>query len=178
MSEVGRSFKTTVLRRGLQHFVDYSVRPTAHKIPNKHLDFEKVLPVQMLHLPVGYRTHFTSSGWGSHLLTAAKLGNLWGLLLPLTFTYPLLIPVDILHSLLRSIVGDSPVLHPKGKTILQPPIHEEDRRGAFIHSLNRFLPHSWQDDVENMVSTKSDSAQTPLHFWNKRTSLLFPSFTS
>ena len=43
------------------------------------MDADKLLPVQYLHQPVGYQTHFTASGWGTRRLNALELGDLFGL---------------------------------------------------------------------------------------------------
>ena len=108
--EVSHAVVTTSLRRCLQHFINFLVRPTSHKIPSNHLNVNKVVLVHLLHLPVGYQTQFTLSGLGSCCLTVAKIRNIWGLTAPLTFTSPLLIPVDILQTLLRGLARETLVV--------------------------------------------------------------------
>ena len=175
-SEVNYVAQTTILWQSLLHCLDHTVHPTLFKVPKNHLETNKLVPVHLLHLPVGYQTSFMASGWGSHTLTEGEKGKLWGLRTPLTFTKPLLIPVDILRALLGGLSHTTPVVHPFNKHRKTPPIHVKDPNDARTVSLNRLLPHLRQEDVKAMVSTKADSAQTPLIFWNNRISLLFPSF--
>ena len=132
------------------------------------------MPVHLLHLPVGYQTQYTASGWRSRTLTDGEKGKLWGLRTPITFTKALLIRVDILRALVGGLSYKTPVVQYSNKHRKKPPIHVEGTNGAFIVLLNRLLPHSWQEDVKTMVSTNADSAQTPLNFWNKEYLFCFP----
>ena len=87
-----------------------------------------------------------------------------------------IIQVDILRALVGDVALHTTVIQQSKKRQMSPPIHVEDPKGSLLRSLHRVLHHAWQEDVTTMVLTKSDSSETPLHFWNKRISLLFPSF--
>ena len=57
------------------------------------------------------------------------------------------------------------------------PTHVEDQVGLILPSINKKLPHLWREDVATMIAAKSDEAVIPVHFWNQRTHLVYPSFT-
>ena len=142
--------------------MDHSLRPDTHMVPLKHIKADCFLPIFHINLPIGYCTQFTASGWGSRRLTSNEMGKLWNLKGPHSFTWPLLIPVDILRMLLKILARNSLVIQ---KT-------ENDRSTTNLceRSMRRFcpivgvLPCTWQEDILTMVSSKSDSAKTPIHF--------------
>ena len=55
--------------------------------------------------------------------------------------------------------------------------HVEDPVGVILSSINKNLPHLWRGDVATMIAAKSDEAVIPVHFWNQRIHLIYPSFT-
>jgi hypothetical protein len=174
------------LARNIGHILDHSIRPVplaASEVESLgHLDFyvsDSLLDPRFLERPVAYQTSYSSSQWGSRLLTAEEIGISFGLPGRLrvggltTAMFPF-VPVQVLAGCLDSlgkVTGRlfQPLSTPGPKVLAPVPTF------TWLPSIGQRLDHSWID--QSAVSSKAakcDDARVMTHMWDRRVVLPLP----
>jgi hypothetical protein len=177
----------TTLRRTIRHVVDYGIKPAWAPLPmaatlKSTLSLNQRLHPECLTTPILYHSEFSSTGWGSHCLSADEIGIAFGLpawarlsslVIPRVFPF---VPLQILDGCLKSVLSSTP----RGNSLKTPappkPVVVTSR--SWLRTIQKFLPHSWIDS--NLVTDKAvkrDDADAPTHLWDQRCTLVFPHVT-
>jgi hypothetical protein len=179
---------TSVLRRTIGDFLDYSLRPTPFDISKPNISSIAFIRSDALLCPfhwdavVAYATHFSRTGWGIRSLSPGELLKV--------FDFPArtrtdglrvehfnrLVPLSVLESWFRpwsstlTSIEPERILLPGSPRRILPPVDE-----TWIAPLQRFLPHSWiAGSLVTSKAAKRDDASAPTELWDQRLLLLFP----
>ena len=88
------------------------------------------------------------------------------------FTFP---PFQMMDTMLFPIFSDTSLDEYSGlkRRWMYAPLPSSP--GIYLPTLGRTLPHTWFEEVsKSEVATKRDDAEVPIHFWDKRITLVFP----
>jgi hypothetical protein len=156
------------LARNVGHILDHSIRPvglTASEVKSLEScqDFyvaKSLVDPRYLERPVAYQTSYSSSNWGSRMLTAEEIGISFGLpgrlrLGGLTTNMFPFVPVQVVAGCLDSLGNSSgrlvqPLSTP-GPQVLAP-----IPTGTWLKSIGKRLDHAWID--QSAVSAKAAKA--------------------
>jgi len=88
------------------------------------------------------------------------------------FTFP---PIQMMDAMLSPVFSDTPLDEYSGlkRRRIHAPLLPSS--GVYLPTLGRTLPHTWFEEVSKSdVAAKRDDAEVPIHFWDKRITLVFP----
>jgi hypothetical protein len=177
------------LSRTIGHIIDHGIRPDhlpLSVVASLHLgssDFytsASLLDPRHLQRPVAYETTYSSSRWGSRLLTADEIGASFGLPARLSFggldldMFPI-VPLQVLSGCLESLSTTlarllQPLDTPAPRFIGAIPTF------TWLPSIGKRLDHSWIDhSTVSAKAAKNDSARVATHMWDQRILLPLPS---
>ena len=171
------------LQRKIGDYIDYGMPPTSSFISSSAIPHTKILPIKRMFEPISFPTHYVRSGIGIKKLSIAEFIKLFGLSsrasrLKLTFKSFPTVPVQILDTLFAPYYrqnNKSPnATHNISRQTTLPQEHAD-----FLPTLGCKLPPDWKEQqVTSAIVAKDDNAEIQTHMWDKRVSMLYPSFTS
>jgi hypothetical protein len=174
------------LSRTIGHIIDHGIRPdhlplsvvaSLHSGSSDFYTSASLLDPRHLQRPVAYETTYSSSRWGSRLLTADEIGASFGLPARLSFggldldMFPI-VPLQVLSGCLESLSTTlarllQPLDTPAPRFIGAIPTF------TWLPSIGKRLDHSWIDhSTVSAKAAKNDSARVATHMWDQR--ILFP----
>ena len=169
------------LRRTLNHYIDYGIRPHASSQSSSPLTIHHILGIHQLRDTITYQTYMTASGQGFRQLTAAELGCIFGLdqrHSPFTSidSYPIL-PIQPLDAILRPALSTCNQCPSDVSKLEIPtvPIPTFTYFPTLAHRRAGMLPTTWsQVDYKAHQAAKNDNAEPVFRHWNERILLLIP----
>jgi hypothetical protein len=186
--------KLTILRRNIRSILDFGIRPRVCTGPCQSDASSSIYCLQdklitgfydrLVVLP----TSFTSTGWGSRVLTSAEIAKAHGMPAVLAnredldqqvFTYP---PVNIMDAFIQGFSSSHTQLRQQTNTPVAVPPHTTSTarnttypKQSWIPALGCFLAHDWIDDsLVTAKAVKHDNATTPSQLWDARLIQIFP----
>jgi hypothetical protein len=190
MGSSGFSFapQGSSLGRTIGHILDHGIRPeflhtsVAASLDSRQQDYyvsESLLDPRHLEWPVAYQTTYSSSRWGSRVLTTDEIGIAFGLPARLSLggleaaMFPI-VPLQVLVGCLDSLGGSTsqllePLETPSCTPLAPIPLF------TWLLKIEKRLDHSWIDHTAvSAKAAKNDGALVATHMWDQRILLPFP----